>query len=321
MTMLEAGGREVYHDAVRVSVVVPVRNGGAHLPALMAALQAQDLDGGLEIVAVDSGSTDGGPVLLRRHGARVVEIAPAVFDHGETRNVGIREARGSIIVLLTQDARPAGASFVRHLAEALEADARLAGAFARQVPRPEADPLTRRDLAAWVASGSEPRTVFAPDPACLAALPPLERYRLAVFDNVASAARREPLLAHPFVTSRFGEDLEWGYRMLRQGYGLAYVPAAAVIHSHKRSARSLFRRNYLGHRALHRLFGLETVPDVPHLLRASIGAVTSDFATLARNGAGPAAWLAAPFQAIAATFGQYRGARDEALGRRYPEWA
>jgi len=56
-------------------------------------------------------------------------------------------------------------------------------------------------------------------------------------------------------------------------------------------------------------------------VRASIGAVTSDLATLARDGAGPAAWLTAPFQAIAATLGQYRGARDEALGRRYPEWA
>ncbi len=95
MTTLEAGGREVYHDGVRVSVVVPVRNGGAHLPGLIATLQAQDLDGGLEIVAVDSGSTDGGPALLRRHGARVVEIVPAMFDHGETRRRGRQSGRST----------------------------------------------------------------------------------------------------------------------------------------------------------------------------------------------------------------------------------
>ena len=307
--------------AVRVSVIVPVRNGEAHLPGLLAALQGQDVAGGLEIVAVDSGSRDGGPALLRQHGARVVDIAPESFDHGETRNLGVREARGSVVVFLTQDARPSGASFVRLLAEALEGDPRLAGVFARQIPRPDADPLTRRDLAAWVACGDEPRTVFVANPARLAALPPLERYRLAVFDNVASAARRELLSSHPFAATRFGEDVEWGYRMLRHGYGLGYVPAAAVIHSHRRSARSLFRRNYLGHRALHRLFGLETVPDVPHLIRASVGAVANDLTTLARDGASPAAWLSAPFQALAATLGQYRGARDEALGRRYPEWA
>ena len=48
-------------DVRLVSVIVPVRNGEAHLPGLLAALQGQDVAGGLEIVAVDSGSRDGGP--------------------------------------------------------------------------------------------------------------------------------------------------------------------------------------------------------------------------------------------------------------------
>jgi hypothetical protein len=47
----------------------------------------------------------------------------------------------------------------------------------------------------------------------------------------------------------------------------------------------------------------------------------SDLGTLARAGAGLGAWLAAPGQALAATYGQYRGARDEASGRPYPDWA
>jgi rhamnosyltransferase len=149
----------------------------------------------------------------------------------------------------------------------------------------------------------------------------VERFRLSAFDNVASAVRREHLLAHPFAPSRFGEDLEWGERMLRLGFGLAYVPDAVVVHSHPRRARSLFRRNYLGHRLLCRLFGLRSVPDLPHLVRASLGAIASDLATLASEHASASLWLAAPFQALAATYGQYRGARDESLGRPYPEWA
>src|SRR2546428_678248 len=88
-----------------------------------------------------------------------------------------------------------------------------------------------------------------------------------------------------------------------------------------RAPRGLFRRNYVGHRVLHRLFGLQTIPEVPHLLRASAGAVAGDLATLAREGAAASAWLAAPAQALAASYGQYRGARDEAEGRPYPEWA
>ena len=304
----------------RASVVVPVKDGAAHLPGLIAALRAQEIEGGLEIVAIDSGSTDGSAHLLRAAGVRTLPIPPAEFDHGETRNCGAREARGRFVVFLSQDALPADAHFVRRLVETLEAEPRLAGAFARQVARDDADPLTRRDLRAWVAAQTTPRVVFIADPAAFDARPPLERYHLAAFDNVASAVRRDLLLAHPFARSRFGEDVEWGQQMLRNGYGLAFVPEAAVVHSHRRSTRALFRRNYLGHRLLLRLFGLRSIPDAPHLVRAAAGTAVRDVVDLGREGAPLGAFLAAPAQAVAAVYGQYRGARDEALGRPYPEW-
>jgi rhamnosyltransferase len=305
----------------RASVVVPVRNGAATLPDLLQALESQELPGGLEVVALDSGSSDGSRELLAHAGARVEPIAAREFDHGATRNLGARLARGGHVLFLTQDAIPAGADFARRLVEALAADARLAGAFARQVPRADADTLTRRDLERWPAASREARTVFVADVEGFDALPPADRYRLSVFDNVASAVRREHLLAHPFAPTRFGEDIEWGLRMLRLGYGLRYVPEAVVVHSHRRTARALFRRNYLGHRALLRLFGLRTIPDGPHLVRAALGSLCSDLATLVRCGAKPRAWLAMPAQALAATWGQYRGGCDEALGRPHPDWS
>jgi len=305
----------------RASAVVPVKDGGASLGALVEALRGQDLPGGLEIVALDSGSRDGSRELLAASGARVLDVLPGEFDHGETRNRGAAEARGEFVLFLSQDAVPREASYARRLVDTLVGEPRLAGAFARQEPRPDADPLTRRDLGAWVAAAPAPRTVFLDPPERLDGLPPLERYRLCAFDNVASAVRREVLLRHPFAAARFGEDIEWGLRILRAGYGLAYVPAAVVVHSHARSARALYRRNYLGHRTLRRLFGVRSVPDAPHLVRAALGAVVSDLATLRREGAPMRRWLAAPAEAVAATLGQYRGARDEARLRAYPDWA
>jgi rhamnosyltransferase len=308
-------------SAVRASVVIPVRNGAAHLRELLPALLGQALPGGLEIVAVDSGSHDESVAVLLEHGVRLLRIPGAHFDHGETRNRGAREARGGVVVFLTQDALPADEHVVRRLVEAVEGDLRIAGAFARQAPREDADPLTRRDLAGWVAASSDPRTVFAGDDGAFDRLPAAGRYALAAFDNVASAIRRDHLLAHPFAASRFGEDVEWGLAMLRRGFGLAYVPDALVVHSHPRSARALFRRNYLGHRLLYRLFGLHTVRGLPHLARALAGTVLGDLATLARAGAAPRHYLAAPTQSLAAVYGQYRGARDEALARPYPSWS
>jgi rhamnosyltransferase len=305
----------------RASVVIPVKDGAAFLPALLPRLRGQVLDGGVEIVALDSGSGDASAAILASHGVRTLTVAPEAFDHGETRNQGAREARGRTVVFLTQDALPADEHVVRRLVEAVEQDARVAGAFARQRAREDADPLTRRDLARGLAAAAEPRTVFLDDAGGFDRLPPLERYARAAFDNVASAVRRDVLLAHPFARTPFGEDLEWGLRVLRLGHGLAYVPEAVVVHSHRRSARALFRRNYHGHRLLHRLFGLTTIPDLPHLVRAAAGTLAGDLGELARAGASPASFFAAPAQSVAAVYGQYCGARDEAAGRPYPGWA
>jgi rhamnosyltransferase len=307
--------------APRATVVLPVKNGAGHLSALLPALRRQVLEGGLEVLAIDSGSDDGSDALLEKSGVRTLRIPPASFDHGETRNLGVREAGGASVVFLTQDALPADDHVVRRLVERIEAEPRVAGAFARQVPRDDADPLTRRDLLGWVACQPEPRLAHVADTAAFEAMPPLQKYRLSAFDNVASAARRGLLLAHPFRATRFGEDVEWGLRMLRAGHGLAYVPEAVVVHSHARSARALYRRAYLGHRLLYRLFGLRTVPDAAHLARAAAATALADVALLVRTGAGLRTLVAAPAQSWAGVYGQYRGARDEHRGRPYPDWA
>jgi rhamnosyltransferase len=305
----------------RASVILPVRDGGAVLRDVLEAIAAQELEGGFDVLATDSGSRDGSGELLRGRGARVIAVPPPSFDHGLTRNLAAREARGRCLVFLSQDAVPQTRNFLEALITPLERDARLAGAFARQKTRHDADPLTRRDLAGWAAAGADARVVFVSDLETFDRLPPLERYALSVFDDVASAVRREVLLAHPFAATRFGEDLEWGHRMLRLGYGLAYVPAATVEHSHPRSARRLFRRNYLGHRLLYRLFGLRTIPDRRHLVRAAAGTIVGDLRALSAAGAPAAAWVRAPAQSLAAVLGQWRGAQDEAGGRPYPRWS
>jgi rhamnosyltransferase len=243
----------------RVSVVVPTWQGGARFRELLLALASQDVEH--ELVVIDSGSRDGTAEAARAAGARVEVIPQREFDHGRTRNRAIALARGEIVALLTQDALPMGRDYLSSLRKPF-ANPRVDGAYARQYPRPDCDPLLAERLRRWSASRNEPSLqVLVPgDPVASRklydALPPLERYFSCIFDNVASAVRRASWERIPFPARSFGEDVAWGKEVLLSGGAIAYEPTARVEHSHRIDIVREFKRLYCDHRNLHELFQL-----------------------------------------------------------------
>ncbi|MGH2922414.1 MAG: glycosyltransferase family 2 protein, partial [Solirubrobacterales bacterium] len=81
-----------------ISVVIPVRNAGEDLRRCLEEIARQRTADEVEIVVVDSASTDGSAALARTLGARVHEIPVEEFDHGATRNLGAELARGETLV-------------------------------------------------------------------------------------------------------------------------------------------------------------------------------------------------------------------------------
>ena len=77
---------------IRVSVVIPTRNAGPLLGRVLDALDGQQADCDREIIAVDSGSTDGTTERLRARGVRVHSIDRSQFDHGQTCRERARNA-------------------------------------------------------------------------------------------------------------------------------------------------------------------------------------------------------------------------------------
>jgi rhamnosyltransferase len=290
-----------------ISIVVPTFNGASTLPALLDAIARQHIERPYEVVAIDSGSTDGSVELLRAAGARVITIPAGTFNHGLTRNRGIDASAGEFVVLVVQDAVPASDTWLAALTRPLAEDSCLAGTFARQQPRPDASALTRHYLARWFATSSSPRTVAATS-AEIEALTPLARLDRCTFDNVCSCIRRSAWEQHPFRETPIGEDVEWARDVLLAGYRIAYVPDAAVVHSHERSASYEFERTRVLHRRLHELFGVRTIPTPVHLARA-IGSCIATHARCERS-------VRAMALAFAWPLGQYLGARSAVRGRR-----
>ena len=258
---------------------------------------------------------------LAEAGARVSTIPPSEFNHGLTRNQAIASSRGALVVLLTQDAVPADETWLEALLTPFD-DEEVAGAYARQLPRPEADVLTRRNLERWVSGVAQPRRQRITDRASYLRLHPMERYKLCCFDDVCSALRRSVWERIPYEWAYFGEDLDWGKKALEAGWTLAYEPAAAVVHSHDRSVWYEYKRTYVCHRRLYELFGLRTVPRLVDALRNTMRGGLADAAFAWREEQGmrrrTSLTLRAPFLALLSNLAQWRGATDERLNRRVP---
>jgi len=102
-------GQSALGEKIELSVVIPVFNEEASLPALFAALEgvAPKLPRGYEVVFVNDGSTDGSAVVIREHIATRPHYRMVSFcrNFGQTAALaaGIDHSKGPIIVALDAD--------------------------------------------------------------------------------------------------------------------------------------------------------------------------------------------------------------------------
>ncbi len=246
------------------------------------------------------------------YGAIVKSIPPQEFDHGLTRNLGIEMASGELIVLMSQDAIPGDAYLVRNLVTAFD-DPQVAGAYARQVPREDADLLTKRNLDNWLTGRNIEEVRWIKNWRTYENLSPLSHFYFCNFDDVCSAIRKSVWLSIPFNANEFGEDVEWAQQVLEVGWKIAYRPDGYVIHSHKRSFKHEFDRTHLCHKKLYTQFGIHLIPNWKRLLFSTISSTKQDWAYAVQNTKLSVALLnliiRIPLLCFASVYGQYSGAK------------
>src|SRR5262245_61169591 len=103
--------------------------------ACLEAVHRQEVDGGFEVICIDSGSTDATLRHCREFGVRLLQIDKRDFNHGLTRNRAIAVSVGEFVALLSQDAVPLGNDWLQKLVAAVGLTPRAAGAYGSQVVR------------------------------------------------------------------------------------------------------------------------------------------------------------------------------------------
>lgn len=217
-----------------ISVVIPVKDGGQDLVRCLDAIRAQRLKRPVEIVVVDSGSSDGSIAVARARGALVHEIAPHEFNHGAARNLGAGLSSGEILVFISQDAYPVDQQWLSQLTAPLRGAPTVAGVYGRQLAHEGATPPEVFFL----------DFLYGPTPRRQALSTTLGvSMDTTLFSNVNSAMPRNIWERYRFVDDIImSEDQEWSRRVLLDGYTVVYEPEAAVRHSHNYTLAGAFRR-------------------------------------------------------------------------------
>lgn len=223
---------------VTVSVIISTFNGGKDLPGLLELLLKQVDVKKIEIVIVDSGSTDDTLTIAEDFGAKIIQITQAEFSHSFSRNFGAKHASGDYLLFMTQDAKPSSEHWVRDMAQPILRNIAVA-VSCREEPRDDCDLLGRFSI--WMHSGY--MGILEQDR--ILSMPKINTYdalrKNGQLNDVACMIRHDVFSEFEY-RGVFAEDLDLGLRLIRKGYRLSLLSGAYVIHSHNRPAFYYLKR-------------------------------------------------------------------------------
>jgi len=281
-------------SVIPITVVLRSYNDAALLPRTLAALEAQTgVD--ISLLAYESASTDNSLEILREHGCtHIEEMLPGTYQSSRVLNAGVARATTELVAFVNSDAILMHDRVLRQLADCLLAGEKAAGAFARQIVRPDADPLTRLEYDV----AFENREQLGPEAASWMTL-------------VCSMIRREAWQQTPFDEAvTFAEDAIWSHRVAALGWSTHYVPEAIAEHSHDYSFRQRYIRSYGDAAALSRI---RSAPPAASIVTGVVLPFAKrcfrDSLRLIKLRT-PLAALRLPFHRWPQLLGEWRGARD-----------
>ena len=167
----------------------------------------------------------------------VFHVTKEEFDHGATRHAGVMESDADVFVCMTHDAMPADKFLLEKLTGALMAEESIGAAYARQLPEKDCHIIERYTRS--FNYPEESRVKVAAD------LPELG-IKTYFCSNVCAAYKRERYMELGGFTKKtiFNEDMIYAAKLIQNGYGVAYVADARVVHSHNYTGMQQFCRNF-----------------------------------------------------------------------------
>jgi rhamnosyltransferase len=205
------------------SIIIRAFNEEKHIKRLLIGISEQTIKD-VQIILVDSGSTDGTIEETRDFPVEVVKIPPHEFTFGHALNVGIEHAIADLIVMASAHVYPVYPDWLETLLSPFT-DPNVALTYGKQRGSESTHFSEQQIFQHWYSDHSQPRQHY---PFC---------------NNANAAIRRSLWQNHPYDESLPGlEDLAWAKWAQENGYSVNYVAESEVIHVHNESTTGIFNR-------------------------------------------------------------------------------
>lgn len=205
------------------SIVIRCCNEEEHIGRLLSGIMQQTLKN-VEIIIVDSGSTDATVSIASRYPVEILSIRPVEFSFGRALNIGCQEANGEFIIIVSAHVYPVNKDWLEKLIEPFS-DSKVALVYGKQRGNDTTKYSEQQIFAHWFPEGL---TLVQDHPFC----------------NNANAAIRWSLWGKlPYNENITGlEDLDWAKRAMESGHKIAYASDSTIIHVHNEPMKSIFNR-------------------------------------------------------------------------------
>lgn len=207
-----------------ISIILRAKNEEQNIGGVLEAIFSQEISQSIEVIIVDSGSTDRTLDIAGQFSVKILTIAESRFSYGYALNFGISASSGDIICCLSAHCVPAHHKWLSKLIEPI-VEGRAHATYGRQIPIPGVNPFEEVSL----------RKHFPEHDTITGRVP---------FSNANCAFLRDVWNERKFdETIPSWEDYLW-FSLLKESYVYSYAPLAAVRHSHPFSLTSTLRRTF-----------------------------------------------------------------------------
>ena len=276
---------------MKCSIVIRCYNEEKHIGKLLQGIDQQTVKD-VDIILVDSGSTDHTLQIASQHPVRVVHIKPEEFTFGYSLNQGIKEARHEFVVFASAHVYPVYPDWLEQLIKPFE-NPKVALTYGKQRGNQETHFSEQQIFNTWFPNQGQP----------------IQRYPFC--NNANAAIRRSIWEINPYDENLTGlEDLGWAHWCIQQSYIISYVPEAEIIHIHNETGRSIFNRYRREARAFKQIYPDEKFGGLEFIRLLSLN-IFNDFKAAANQKKLSRHFWDIMYFRYLQFYGTYRGYRDK----------